>query len=57
MFMTKKNIDICMITETWLCSNGDDRARAELARKGFKFDDVPRLDRLGVGWEYFIEII
>jgi hypothetical protein len=48
-----KNIDLCVITETWLRQDGDDYVRAELKQKGFNLDDVPRSDRTGGGLALF----
>jgi len=39
------NIDLCLITETWLQTDGDDVVGGELSQEGYCFDDVPRSDR------------
>ena len=43
------DIDLCVITETWLCPDGDDIIRGEFSQEGYCFDDVPRPDRKGGG--------
>ena len=43
------NIDLCVISETWLKADGDDVIRGELLQEGFCFNDVPREDRKGGG--------
>jgi len=45
----EEQIDICVITETWLQPEGDDRARGELRQDGYYLDDVPRTQRKGGG--------
>ena len=47
--MIDERIDICVITETWLNENGDDKTIAEITQQGFCFDSIPRLDRNGGG--------
>jgi len=42
------DIDICIITETWLKQN-DNKIRAELTPNGYAFRDAPRLCRQGGG--------
>lgn len=45
----EEKIDICVITETWLQTDGDSHIRGELTQDGYSLDDVPRLNRQGGG--------
>ncbi|XP_060590708.1 uncharacterized protein LOC132745754 [Ruditapes philippinarum] len=45
----EEQIDFCVITETWLQPEGDDKTRGELKQDGYNLDDVPRSERKGGG--------
>lgn len=45
----EQGIDLCVIAETWLQSDGDDISMGELSQDGYCFHDVPRPDSKGEG--------
>lgn len=44
-----ENIDLCVISETWLQPIGDNVVQGELAQDGYQLNDIPWLERKGSG--------
>lgn len=48
-YVTRSNLDLIMMTETWLHPHGDEHTKSELKQAGYDFHDIPRVNRDGGG--------